>query len=151
MMVDYNELLDRIRGSGREIWVAGPQPAPALAALEQALGVKLPPSYRDFVVRFGALTMQDSAVSGIMDEDAVNEGFGWLYGDTLRCRQEFGLPEHLLVVQPDEGAPYCLDTRRPDASGEMPVVCYELHSGHERKIADDFASWLENWFFDGVQ
>lgn len=146
-MSEIDQLLNRVRARGHAVWLAGPQSEEAVLALEQALDVKLPPSFREFLIRFGGMAIYDSAVSGIIEESPLNEGFGWLYGDTLRLRQEFNLPDHLLVIQPDDEAAYCLDTQQIGHNGENPVVCFELGTGSVQKIADNFTSWLRNWFF----
>src|SRR5688572_12430269 len=101
-MPEVDELIGQVRARGHDVWLAGPQPAEAIAALEGALGVALPPSYRDFLARFGAAAIYGSTVSGIIDGRPLQEAAGCLYGDTLRFREEWGLPGHLLIVQPDE-------------------------------------------------
>ena len=103
-MDEIDKLLQQIRANGDEVWIAGAAPDKAVARLERALGVQLPPSYRDFLTRFGAMTVAGSPISGIPDGEPLGEGTGWLYGDTLQFRDEWQLPEHLLVVQPDEDA-----------------------------------------------
>jgi hypothetical protein len=140
------ELVARVEANGHEVWSSGPQPEAAIAVLERTLGVRLPPSYHDFLATYGGMSIYDSVVSGIVDEDPLREVGGSLYGDTKRFQGEWGLPDYLLVVQPDEDAPYCFDTRRPGMHGEFPVICYELHSRHERTIAAGFDEWMRTVF-----
>lgn len=148
-MATIAELLTKVQANGHEVWSAGPQPEAAIAILESELRVRLPASYRDFLARYGAMAIYDSTISGITDGDPLDEGGGSLYGDTLRFRTEWGLPGHLLVIQPDEDAPHCLDTRNPADSGEFPVICFELHSLREEKIATDFEDWMRRFFLEG--
>jgi hypothetical protein len=145
-MATIPELLAQVQANGHEIWSDGPQPEAAIAALESQLGVRLPPSYRAFLAHHGGMAIHDSTISGIIGGEPLDESGGSVYGDTLRFRSEWGLPTHLLVIQPYEDAPYCLDTRSPSASGEFPVVCYELHSKHEGKVAADFDDWMRRFF-----
>ena len=52
------------------------------------------------------------------------------------------MPDFLLVIQPNEDAPYCLNTRGKRPGGECPVVCYELHTKHVGRIAPSFGEWF---------
>lgn len=104
-MAEVDDLIVRVRARGHDLWLAGPQPAEAITALEGALSVALLPSYRDFVIHFGGAAIYDSTVSGIIDGQPLDETAGSLYGDTFRFREDYSLPGHLLVVQPDEDAP----------------------------------------------
>jgi len=145
-MATIHELLARAEANGHEVWSDGPQPEAAIAALESTLGVRLPPSYRDFIARYGGMAIHNSTISGIIGGQPLDENGGSLYGDTMAFRNEHGLPDHLLVIQPNDDAPYCLDTRSPSTAGELPVICYELHSKHEGKIASDFDDWMRRFF-----
>jgi hypothetical protein len=145
-MATIPELLAQVEANGHAVWSDGPQPEAAIVALQSKLGVRLPPSYRAFLAQYGGMAIYDSTISGIIGGAPLDERSGSLYGDTLRFRTECNLPSHLLVIQPDEDAPYCLDTRSPSAGGEFPVVCYELHSHHAEKIAADFDDWLRRFF-----
>ena len=145
-MATIPELLAQVEANGHEVWFDGPQPEAAIAALESKLGVRLPPSYRAFVGQYGGMALYDSTISGIVGGEPLDESGGSLYGDTLKFRTEWNLPGHLLMIQADEDAPYCLDTRTPSAAGEFPVVCYELHSQHAGKVAADFDDWMRRFF-----
>jgi hypothetical protein len=117
-----------------------------IRAAEAALGVSFPPSYRAFLSLYGGISVVNSIISGIVDNAPLDPGGGSVVFDTMRFRKEWHLPSHYIVIQPDEDAPYCLDTRTTDASGEMVVVCYELHSEHAGVIATSFLDWLERFF-----
>ncbi len=145
-MSEVDDLITQVRERGCDLWLAGPQTEAAIATLEQTLSIILPPSYRSFLARFGGAAIDDSIVSGIIDSMPLEHQCGWLYGDTLRFQEDWDLPANLLVIQPDEDAPYCLDTSKPNQNGEHPVVCYELHSKHVRQIAENFEIWLVEWF-----
>jgi hypothetical protein len=144
-MDEIDALIAQIRESGAEVWIAGPQSEAAIVELERAIGVAMPPSYRLFLSRFGGFGIVNSFISGIVDGKPLEEGTGWLFGDTQRFRQDFDMPDHLLVVQADEEAPYCLDTSKRGQSGEFPLVCYELNSRHVGKMAPSFGEWFVEW------
>ena len=144
-MDDVDKLLAQIRANGDEVWIAGPQPAAAVAELESALRVSMPPSYRSFLERFGGMKIFDTAISGIIDGQALGDGPGWVFGDTQRFRDENNLPHHLVVIQADEDAPYCLVTNRPKSGGEYPLVSYDLETGDIERLADSFGTWFVKW------
>ena len=84
-------------------------------------------------------------MSGPVGGQALGQRPGGLCADTLRLRAEKGLPEHFLVIQPDERFPYCLDTSRPPPEGEYPVVCYQFEAQRVEHLADTFVEWLVEW------
>ena len=143
-MDKIEKMIGMIRANGDDVWVAGPQPEKAVAELEHKLGYALPPSYRAFLLRYGSLKIFDTVISGIMDGRFEGDGAGQLLDDTERYRKDDHLPRHLLVVQPDEDAPYCLATSTPDEDGEFPLVCYDLQTGDIDPIADNFGTWLRD-------
>lgn len=136
---------------GSPLWRAGPASSQAVAQLERELAVVLPPSYKGFLLQFGAVALGDCTVSGIVDNNPLSPEGGSLVGDTQRLRAERGLPSRYLVVQADEDAPYCFDTHARRQDGELSVVCYELHSGHVETIADSFAEWTMKFFVPSAQ
>src|SRR5690349_18733585 len=107
-MATIPELLAQVKANGHEVLSDGPQPEAALLALESKLGVRLPPSYRAFLSQYGAVAVYDSTISGIVGGEPFVESGGSVYFDTMRFRRDWGLPSHMLVIQPDEDAPYCL-------------------------------------------
>lgn len=121
----------------------GPRPPSLVASGERVLGVRFPPTYRRFLLEFGAGDVGDLEVYGIIDEP-VDEGpvpnGVWL---TLRTRQH-GLPEDLVIVSDTGyGEAYVLDTATVDEGGENPVVIWDV--GYERPyevVAPDFGSFF---------
>lgn len=144
-MDEIDTLIARIRDDGREVWIAGPQSEEAIVALERAIGNTMPPSYRRFLARFGGFGIVNSFISGILADKPLERNVGWVYGATHRFRCDYDMPEHLLVVQSDEDAPYCIDTSNRSPDGENPLVCYELHSRRVGRIAASFGEWFIDW------
>lgn len=145
--MNVGDQINAIRAAGHQVWCAGPCSEESVRALESALGLSLPPSYRQFLLDNGAIAIYDSTISGIIDGNPTDTSGGSLYGDTLRFRREHNLPGHLLVLQPDEDAPYCLDSSSVTGSGEFLVVCFELASRHSGLVSSSFSEWLERFFF----
>jgi hypothetical protein len=141
-MDEVEELIARLQHDGRPVWLAGPQPEDAIVELETVLGMPLPPTYRSFVARFGGFSLLNSIVSGIIGGNPLASGIGRLYWDTQRFRRDYRMPDHLFVIQPNEDAPYCLDAQKRRPDGEMPVVCFELHSKHMGRMASSFGEWF---------
>jgi len=148
-MMSISELLSEVKANGHDVWYDGPQPEAAIVQLESKFNLRFPSSYRTFLNEYGSMAVCDSTISGIIDGEPYGDGRGWLYFDTLLYRSDWKLPPELLVIQPDEDAPYCLDTSNSSGGGEFPIVCYELHSKNAARIAQDFDDWfrrfLEAW------
>lgn len=144
-MDEIANLIGQLQDAGHRVWLAGPQPEEVIATLERELGVALPPSYRQFLAKFGGFSLPNSPISGILRGDPLGQNISWLYGATQRFRSEFGMPDFLLVIQPDEDAPYCLDTRRSRPDGEYPLVCYELRSRSINRMAPSFGEWFTTY------
>jgi hypothetical protein len=107
--------------------------------------VRFPEDYREFLLKYGALSVLDSSVSGVVGNNPLDSTAGSLYGDTVRFRSQYGLPARYLVLQPDDDAPYCFDM--DNVAGHPTVVCYELHTGHAKVIASNFKEWLQTYVF----
>jgi len=141
------QLIAEIESLGEVFEWAGPQSEASVAELEGALGVPLPPSYRAFLLRYGAGGIRaHEGISGIYDDEPLSMQLGTTYGDTLRMRTDRGMPAHLIVIErgDEHFPPMGLDTSRPGADGEYPVVGFWLIS---REISTDsyanFAEYLE--------
>lgn len=128
---DLADLIERVRRRlsdiERRCVVAGPVAEDAVAAAEAELGAPFPPSYRDFVRRYGALGIPtDLAVvhdfCGVAPDPAAD-----VVRTTLDARTEYQLSEQLIVVGKGANAAewFCLDTGRCDDGGECPVLLFD--------------------------
>jgi hypothetical protein len=145
-MRDLEELFGELRSLEEKIEFNGAKSEELVTSLETALGVKFPPSYRQFLLNFGGAFLTGNIISGIYESAPLMPNEGSTFGDTQRYREVFGMPNYLIVVAPDEDAPYCLDSRETDENGEMPVVCYTFHTKHIGVIAESFEEYLIEWF-----
>jgi hypothetical protein len=144
MTPQIDQLIAEIESLGEVFEWAGPQTEQSVAVLENALGVRLPPSYREFLFRYGAGGIQAyEGISGIYDNDPLSMHLGTTYGDTLRMRNECGMPSHLIVIErgDEHFPPMCLDTSRLGSDGEYPVVGFWLIS--QTVSTDSYASFAE--------
>src|SRR5262245_60060204 len=78
--------------------LGGPARPETIAAVEAALGVRLPDDYRRFLERYGALAIGDEIVCGIWDDSSDNEAGGTILGETRRLRQEHEMPRPLVAI-----------------------------------------------------
>lgn len=152
-MDEIATLLDRMRELEPEVYVYGPASEETIAQLEAAFGHAMPPSYRAFLARFGAFSIVDSSYSGIINGQ-IAQGRGWAWTDTLAARNHSQLPEHYLVIQPDEDGFKCLDFSRIGPDGERPVIYHmphrrtpfhELDPSYGAWLADDLRAMIEAW------
>lgn len=117
---------------------------------ERVLGVTLPPSFREFSLQYGQISVGDACLGGARIAQH----------STPIARREHGLPEHFIVFQMEDGdvAMWALDTSRPRRDGEYPVVLIdfseggalsydeyvEMHHGQPaRDLAPDFHTFVE--------
>lgn len=118
---------------------------PALiAAAEAAIGSRFPPTYREFVKRYGAGNFRSFEIYGVIDADfhrgAVPNGI-WL---TLDERHGGYIPKDLLIVaDAGDGAYYCIELRN---GKEGRVVLYEPDPSPDEMprelVANDFGEFL---------
>jgi SUKH superfamily protein len=129
----------------------GPASDSDIEAVEQALGLRVPPSLREFLRQTGGGGLDGLPISGIVSGEPLTPNQQTLHGDTTEYRRVYGLPQHLLIVQrdADDNEPFCLDTSDPAV--ESPVVLFYMNTGHTEPIADDFVAFYERYlqpYFD---
>jgi antitoxin YobK len=141
------QLIREIEALGEVFEWAGPASETAVGELERALCTALPPSYRAFLLKYGAGGIRAQiGISGIYDDDPLSLNLGTTYGDTIRAREQYGIPAHLIVIErgDEHFPPMCLDTSKPGTEGEYPVVGFWVIS---RNVSTDsyanFAEYVE--------
>ncbi len=149
-----NDLIERVRRRLHEVdqrcVIAGPVSEEVVAAAEEKLGYPFPPSYREFVLRFGTLALpSDIAVVhdfiGIPKDASKTTEPCNVVEQTLAARAENRIGPNLLVVGLGAQAAewFCLDAARPQESGELPVVLFDARDNHvDQVFYDDFGAML---------
>lgn len=139
-MTDRQTLIEKVEKNGHEIFWQGKATREQVEKLQLLLNVKLPESFKSFLLEFGGGGVIDAEISGIEDNNAEIDNGGTVYGDTLLCREEYDLPEYLVTIFfRDDEVCWCLDTKEFGQTRECPVVSYNLFSKViEGKIANDF-------------
>lgn len=96
-----------------------------IRAAEQLLCAAFPPSYRRLVEEFGTWDIAGAEFLGVYLTSAAGETLLGSVTATLDARRQYGMPENLIAVMYDGmGGILVLDTSRPDADGEYPVLVW---------------------------
>ncbi|NRD71847.1 SMI1/KNR4 family protein [Shewanella sp. VB17] len=146
-MIEVTELITKIEQSGQDIFWLGKSSFEQIEKLEFLLGIKLPKSYKSFLLEFGGGGVVGAEISGIEDNNAELDYGGTTYGDTLVCREDYLLPDNLVVIFfRDDEICWCLDIQQTDSDKESSIVSYNLFNKKiDRVIADDFEKFFREY------
>lgn len=115
-----------------------PSTTEQLDAAEKALEIKLPPSYRSFLLRWNGGTAHDTSVYGVACQDGYD-----LVVLNKRGREE-GLPAHLVgFAATITGDVFCFNTNRGGDDNEYPVSLIDVEEGQVIPACDNFLDWLD--------
>jgi hypothetical protein len=147
-MADLEHALGIIAANPGLAHFVGPRSLALVAAAEQALGGRLPPTYREFVCRLGAGSFGAFEVCGVISDDFENSAWPNGVCASLNDRRQFGLPETLVMVgTTGYGPDYCVELRD---GRESPVFIYQ--SGHpEEQDGEVVAKDFGEFFLTGVR
>lgn len=128
-----------LEGAGQDPeGLEGPATPDQVSAAEAALGVKLPVSFRAFLLTNNGGGVYDTSIYGV----AADDGFD-LVKLNLRARED-EVPDHLVAFAATiSGDVFCFDTSRPDADADCPVVVIDADEGKLVPVALDFVEWLD--------
>ena len=144
----YADLVQRLTNAGLPVEFYGPQKEESIETLAESLGTALPESLKEFLRCYGGGGVTGDWISGIYGGQPLQPNKGSIYWDTMHCREMYGLPPHLVVIScEDDEIVWCLDTGNPDASGECPVVSYDVF---DRAVAATIASSFRAFFQEYV-
>jgi hypothetical protein len=112
---------------------------------EAALGVKFPPSYVRFLLRYGGGELGGNEISSLY---GPREPEVTAIGDVVRATvgdwELWNSPRHLVLLMDQEGdVKYYLDTSSANSDGEYPVVRWAIEA-REKLVhcADNFVEFL---------
>lgn len=138
----YRQARDLIAAAGGGDF-EGPKPESRVAESEVALGVRFPPTYRQFLLELGCGVIGGFQVFGIVDADQGDRAVPDAIQLTLKARRTSGLdPRYVVVGALGEGSFDCLDTAHLDRDGEGPVVQLSADWEDPVKLADSFGEYL---------
>ncbi|MEV4423616.1 SMI1/KNR4 family protein [Patulibacter sp. NPDC049589] len=123
------------------------QPEDRVARAERELGVRFPPSYRQFLLDLGAGGVGGEEIYGLVNDDFEDVRPPQAVGLTREFRRDGQVSEDLVVIYNlGKGSYFALDTRAAGDDGEAPVVAFTpgIHSaGDELQIvAPDFGAFF---------
>lgn len=150
-MTRHNEFEAFVQGD----LIAGPVDETAVKLAESELGVTLPPSYRVFLQKFGAVTGKLGTIAGIPPKLAEAQTPQWddVVQTTKRLRKACrgNLPHSYVFVSDDGGDyKYYLDTEQTAGNGECPVIV--LGPGRDGiVVASDFVEFVSRLHSDTLR
>ncbi|HTS82715.1 MAG TPA: SMI1/KNR4 family protein [Myxococcaceae bacterium] len=122
---------------------AGPKPESLVARAEEALGLRFPPSYRQFLLELGCGDVGGFEVYGVVDDDFVHSSVPDAIWMTLEERRNVGLdPRYLVIGTLGDGTLDCLDTVHLGRDGEAPVVQLSSEGEDPVRLADSFGEYF---------
>ncbi len=120
---------------------SGPKESSLVDRAEKVLGMKFPPTYRQFLETYGCGDIGGFEVYGIIGNDFDSSGIPDAIWLTMQLRKT-GLPEHYIVISDEgDGAICVLDSNAANDDGEFPVLRYEL-DGTVSLLGEDFGTFL---------
>lgn len=152
--MDIKRYIEKANELENEVWIEGPASDKSILILEEAMGVRLPSSYRDFLLAYGAMGIYDSYITGLSNQAPLARQTGWIYGHTMIMRDDYKdryeVPDYLWVLEPHENGAYCFNTNVKTDGDEYGIVNYEPHlpkSTFSEVLARSFHEYLEKWYF----
>lgn len=144
------DLIERVRRRLAEASapcsIAGAATEAQIAAAEETLGCAFPPSYRQFLKRFGALRIPThlGVVHDFVGIDPSADGKS-VVDRTLAARTENRLGPNLVVV--GLGADYrewfCIDVDRARDDGECPILMFDSRDNAlDQQFYEDFGQMV---------
>ncbi|MFH8717318.1 SMI1/KNR4 family protein [Streptomyces zaomyceticus] len=96
-----------------------------MTAAERALGVALPPSYRQLIEEFGTWDVAGEEFLGVYRTPAMGQKLLGSVAETLDACSQYGMPSDFVVVMFDGmGGLVVLDSSQVDEEGEYPVLVW---------------------------
>lgn len=125
-----------VAGSNRAFF-AGPRDDSLVAAAEDALGLRFPPSYRRFVRELGAGSVGSREFYGVTTNNFTDSSVPNAVWVTLDERSRFDLPGTLVIIgDTGTGEYYALDTAQRDSADESPVVTWSAAQSQENDVLE---------------
>jgi SUKH superfamily protein len=140
-MEKYRRALELMAKAGGGDFV-GPKPESLVARAEAALGLRFPPSYRQFLLDLGAGDIGGFEVYGLIDDNFEDARVPDAIALTLQARRNGLDPRYVLIGTLGDGSHDCLDTGHLQANGEAPVVQLSSEFEDPVTLADSFGEYL---------
>ena len=121
----------------------GPRAEIVVLTAERRLGLRLPPTYRRFLLELGAGSFGSEEIYGAIDLDVERSAAPDAVWSTVFARERSGLPADLVIIGIDGDEVTCL--RILPKAEEGPVIAINAGLGADagtRRVALDFGAHL---------
>ncbi len=144
--------LIKLNFSRNEINKSGKKSKLIIEKAEEILEVKLPKTYKFFLIEQGFGGPKDLIIYGLVDDSIENlKSSGFVWG-IIEDRKSLEYPHHILrIYDIGDGSTYCLDTSQMNQDGECPVVVWPLGGYEETPVLEIVAEDFGKFFLDMVK
>jgi hypothetical protein len=155
-MDDYREAVRIISENGHLVFFRGdPISAGRISEAEVALGVALPPTYRQFLRDFGTLLFEGKEFRGIKESGSITDPSSHMVWLTLEFRNDGLIPPEMIVVGEDGmGNIDVIDIRIRNDEGESPVVYWSPglpeSAGEPEQLGEDFGDYFHRQIEEAI-
>jgi len=144
-LTHLDELIKKGIESGAEITVFAPASSEKILAAESMLKIVFPSSYKNFLMKYGAIEIGTCPFSGLVSDDVGNNGD--VVSFTKYARENYGLPTRYIAINfEDEDAFLCIDTEQKNIEDESPIVLVKPTNG--KQIGGVVASTLPDYLVE---
>ena len=142
-MSDLKEAFQLLEENAEAGEFSGAKPEELVSLAEDALGLRLPPTYREFIRQLGCGDISGEEFYGLVDDNfegsSVPNGI-WL---TLNERKAADLPDSWIIVADNGlGGWYVIDASQKNADGDSPVLDWWPGNQPPQVVAEDFGTFL---------
>lgn len=144
----YERLADKLKTTTALRWFPNHEVQESwIEEVEQELGLRLPPSYRWWLLHYGNAYLNGGNILSVCSsEHREYDDSDLLYIHRLNLAEDWWVERftnRIDVFVPDSDELYFFDTSSSDQQGEFPIMCYDLANGLIEQYASTFAEFLE--------
>jgi hypothetical protein len=122
-ITDFEDALAIVQNTPSSSDFFGPAPEDNVDAAERMLGIRMPPSYRRFLVTLGVGSFDDAEFYGIVANKIPGSSVPSMVWRTLEDRKFAGYPKtYITIMSSGYGPIFCLDSSVVNSQNEYPVV-----------------------------
>lgn len=150
-MQDYEQAGEIVSKHPTLNFFVGSRTENLIKVAEEKLGLKFPPTYRRFLIEYGAGGFGSSEIFGVIHENFDTSSSPDVVWTTFQQRKYFSFPKNLIVIYSvGDGEIFCLDIGNTN-TGEIPVVTYQPGYLPEEQRKEVIAQDFGRFFLDLVQ
>ncbi|MDE9545364.1 SMI1/KNR4 family protein [Xenorhabdus bovienii] len=144
MKNSINELINKNKLDGCEIYTSGEVNKELVKKYENILGVLFPPSYSCFIENFGSIEIDSRSFAGLFANEVGQDGD--VVSFTLFQREDVRLPNKYIALDFQDGDYLlCIDTSIVNNENECPVVLVNPDSLENHKVNDSFYDYITEY------